>query len=320
MPKPAVESPPGKPKSGRKSSKKARAAAASEGGAAPSVAAGSELARADSDANSVLLSFAASVSELAERDVVIQWFASLLSPQITTSAPAKSKAKAQEGAATPEPSLRGVVLPGDVVRSSPASLANGGSGLVCRVSQNERWSPLFGWGSSFPGHLLASDPSPYSSENLKVSLETPTLNGETPHDWDVPFKIDLWRAPEGFAWQPGCKWRLAGGGGGASGEAAWIGDPSHDKDRCKWALARHFFFSVSPFFFPARALLLRGPTDTCSPRLTTGTYAMDMWLLPEHGAGSDGGAFVRRRVWERPLVVEKHVEVESLFSHPLRLA
>jgi hypothetical protein len=33
-----------------------------------------------------------------------------------------------------------------------------------------------------------------------------------------------------------------------------------------------------------------------------GTYAVDSWLLVGSGAGSDSGAFVRRRVWERGVV------------------
>lgn len=44
----------------------------------------------------------------------------------------------------------------------------------------------------------------------------------------------------------------------------------------------------------------------------TGRYAADFWLLNSHGTGTSKGGLVRRRVWERPVQLERAVDVRSL--------
>jgi hypothetical protein len=94
--------------------------------------------------------------------------------------------------------LTGAALPSEcVVRN------RGGLRLAACVSQNERWSLLFGWGSSF-AHLQPGDPPHLSSEDLEVAVATGGLG------W-VPVEgppADAWAVPRGYSWARGSAWSL----------------------------------------------------------------------------------------------------------------
>ena len=173
--------------------------------ASASKSSSTELAIRNED--TVLSAFAASCKDMAEKDAVVQWLGSLVGkctaeelPPASSSAPSK------------------YVLPGAIVRT-----AVGKEGLVARVSQNERWVMWGSWGSTYPGHLMLSDPAAFSSEDLKLPIQSPAD--------DVPSEAtelpDFALPPAGFEWAPGSSWHRDGHGD------TWIGDPDHDVDRCE---------------------------------------------------------------------------------------
>lgn len=41
--------------------------------------------------------------------------------------------------------------------------------VVDEMYENQRYSPVLGWGSTWPGHLLPTDPSRYSTPDLARS-------------------------------------------------------------------------------------------------------------------------------------------------------
>ena len=195
---------------------------------------------------------------MAEKDVVVQWFASLLSNPMDSGV-ASAAADAPQSSPTDQ-------LPTECVRSSGQQPEeNGVASLVARVSQNQRWNLFSGWGSSYPGHLLPTDCGAWSSEDLRV--ECP---GSGDHLLVDPPPESSWAPPPGFAWAAESAWTLDKGPTGT-----WIGDRDHDDDQ--WQ------------------------------------YAVDMWMLVSHGTGANNGAFVRRRLWERSLVIERPRDV-SQFS------
>lgn len=116
-------------------------------------------------------------------------------------------------------------LPTECVRAGmgTSTTLNGSHTIVARISQNERWQMFLGWGSTYPGHLLPTDPEPFTTEDLLINLiqpNKPMTSDDTPPN-------ETWDPPDGFEWAPNSSWCLVSV---ADSSSKWIGQ----KDDEKW--------------------------------------------------------------------------------------
>ena len=95
-------------------------------------------------------------------------------------------------------SLSGAALPRQCVVRNYGHLSH----AAC-VSQNERWSWFFGWGSS-AAHMELGDPPYLSTEDFSVEVPSEGL-GEVLADGPP---ANSWDAPQGYAWVHGTTWSL----------------------------------------------------------------------------------------------------------------